>query len=206
MTLTASIGKSAGLGGEEVSLASEPADPFGEIGAWRALELRNAGVLEIPNSWYVEDYHNGLSEVRHGSVIQHICRTLTAYPHKDRKAGADFSFEVIVYWWTRLDGQPLAPPKNVIERLQEQQLDSLRLRFADVYSFGRTESYGGRTVNALTTETFSISDYAVRIKNLAFEEGNRLYAVTVGYPAHEESAWDSVLNRIMGGWNLSSRE
>jgi hypothetical protein len=206
MTLAASFGReTSGVGGEEVSLASESADPFGENGVWRALELRNAGAMEIPGSWYVEDYHNGLSEVRHGSVIQHICRTLTAYPHGDRKTGADFSFEVIVYWWTRLDGRPLSPPRDVIGKLQEQQLDSLQRRFADISSFERTETYGGYTVDALTIETLSVSDYAVRFKNLAFEKGNKLYAVAMGYPAHEEPAWESVLDRMMGSWKLPDR-
>lgn len=203
LTLAASLGQDAGIGGEEISLASEPTDPFGESGAWRALELRNAGALEIPNSWYVEDYHNGMSEVRHGSVIQHICRTLTAYPYGNRKTGSDFLFEVIVYWWTRLDGRPLLPPRDVVGKLQEQQLDSLQRRFSDIASFERLETYGGRTVDALTTETLSVVvDYAVRFKNLAFENGNKLYAVTMAYPAHEEPAWESVLDNIMSRWNL----
>ena len=158
--------------------------------------------MEMPDSWHVEDYRDGLSEVRHGSVIQYICRALTAHPYGNRETVADFLFEVIVYWWTRLDGQPLPPPREVVVKLQEQQLDSLQRRFADISSFERTETYGGRAVDALTMETLSVSDYAVRFKNLAFEQGNKLYAVTVGYPAHEEPAWESVLNRIMDRWNL----
>jgi hypothetical protein len=205
MALAASFGSEAGVEGEKTSLASESADPFGEGGAWRAYELRNAGALELPSSWHVEDSRSELSEVRRGRVIQHICRALTAYPYGDRETGADFLFEVIVYWWTRLDGRPLPPPKDIVGKLQEQQLDSLQRRFADISSFERTETYGGRPVDALTMETFSVSDYAVRFKNLAFEHGDKLYAVTMGYPAHEESAWESVLNRVMGGWDLQGK-
>jgi hypothetical protein len=207
MALAASFGREAGGGGGggKISLASEPAGPFGEAGEWRAHELRNAGALELPGSWHVEDGLNELSEVRRGRVIQHICRALTAYPYGDREAGADFLFEVIVYWWTRLDGRPLPPPKDVVGKLQEQQLDSLQRRFADISSFERTETYGGRSVDALTMETLSVSDYAVRFKNLAFEHGNKLYAVTMGYPAHEEPAWESVLDRVMGGWALPGK-
>jgi hypothetical protein len=200
VSLAASFGR--GAGEEDASLAHEPADPFGESGAWRALELRNAGSLEMPGSWQTEDGRSGLSEVRHGSVIQYICRALTAYPYGNRETGADFLFEVVVYWWTRLDGRPLPLPKRVVGRLQEQQLDSLQRRFADISSFERTETYGGRPVDALTMETLSVSDYPVRFKNLAFEQGGRLYAVMVGYPAHEEPAWESVLDRIMDGWDL----
>jgi hypothetical protein len=198
--------EAAGVGGEEISLAAgESADPFGEKGGWRALSLRNAGAMEIPGSWHVENGRSELSELRHGSAVQYICRALTAYPYENREAGADFLFEVIVYWWTHLDGQPLPPPGEVVGKLQEQQLDSLQRRFADIASFERMETYGGRTVNALTMETLSVSDYAVRFKNLAFKEGNKLYAVAVGYPAHEEPAWESVLDRIMGCWNLPGR-
>jgi hypothetical protein len=207
VALTASFDKETlDAGRDEVSLAAaaEAADPFGEAGGWRVLELPDAGAMEIPGSWRVENTGGERSQVRHGEVVQNIRRSLTAHPYGNREGGPDFLFEVVVYWWTRSDGRPLSPPWEVVGKLQEQQLDSLRRSLGDagIASMERTETYGGRAMDALTVETLSVSTYAVRFKNLAFKEGEKLYAVMAGYPAHEESAWESLLDRLMGCWRF----
>jgi hypothetical protein len=177
------------------STASPPED------AWQTIELLDAGTIEIPGAWYVENNNGKLRRIREGNVVEHIREALTARPYGQREDGLDFALELLVYWWSHVDGRVLPLPRGALDKVQDHQLESFQQNFPDVtlYEKTRTEREG-RAVDVLTVETRSIPHQDVRFKNLAFEYGDKLYSLTVGYPAYEEHAWASSLDRILQRW------
>ena len=168
---------------------------------WRALELQDAGVMELPDTWYVESINGQHTQAQNGDAIQHIRWALTARPYKERKNKLDFAFEVVVYWWTWGDGQSMPLPAEILGKVQDHQFQSLKENFPDsVLCERRTAARGGRETGVLTVETHSIPGHALRIKNITFRYGERLYSLTAGYPAHEEAAWDSEVDDILQRW------
>ncbi|MDR2527648.1 MAG: DUF1795 domain-containing protein [Synergistaceae bacterium] len=168
---------------------------------WQVLELLDAGVMELPDSWYVESSNGEYTQARNGDAIQHIREALTTRPYRERKGGLDFAFEVVVYWWTRSDGRSLPLPREILDKVQDHQLQSLKESFPDVKVRERSAAErGGREVDVLTVETHSVPGHTLRFKNVAFRRGERLYSLTAGYPAHEEGAWDADIDDILRRW------
>ena len=168
---------------------------------WQNLELFDAGVMEIPASWYVEDSNGQDRRIEHGQVVQHVRVVLLARPCGQREKGPNFAFEVIVYRWTHRNGQRLSPPAGALPRLQDRQFESLQRNYPDITDSIRAQSsHEGYTVDAMTVETRAVPGYVIRFKNLAFERNDRLYCLMVGYPAEEEHEWESRLNDILRRW------
>lgn len=171
---------------------------------WQTLELFDAGIMEIPSSWYVEDSNGKHHQVEHGEVVQHIREALVVRPYGQTERGLDYALEVQVYWWTRKSGKILSPSADAPEKVQEQQFDALMRTYPDIVAPDRSKIVqGDRTVSVLTAETRSIPHYIVRFKNLVFEEEGKLCCLTVGYPAGEEYVWEIMLDRILWRWRPS---
>ncbi|MDR1874212.1 MAG: hypothetical protein LBQ90_04255 [Synergistaceae bacterium] len=170
---------------------------------WRHLELLDAGVMEIPASWYVEDSNGTLRSFEQGQTVQYVREALTAHTFGLPERGPDFVFEVYVYRWTRRDGSGLPPSSEALNRMQETQEQEFVQLFPDVTVFEKTrDDRDGRAVSVLTVETRSIPGYVVRLKNLVFEEDGRLFSLTLSYPADEESGWTTLLERILRRWRI----
>lgn len=170
---------------------------------WQSLELFDAGTLEIPESWYVEDSNGKDHRVQHAKVVQHVREALTVRPYGQKIEGLDFALEILVYWWARENGQMLPPPEDALNKTQEHQFELLKQDYPDIVSRSKTRSeYPKRTVSALTMETRALPGHVVRFKNVAFQHGEKLYFLTVGYPAEEEYTWDVTLDRILWRWRI----
>ena len=179
---------------EKLSILEEP---------WQTLELWDAGVMEIPGSWYVEDSNGKQQQIRNGDAVQHIREALLVRPYGQREEGLDFAFELHVHWWTRANGRMLSPPQAALEKGQQYQYESFQNLFGDVVTYEKTRSeHQELKISTLTVETHSIPGHSVRFKNIAFEHGEKLFFLTVGYPSHEEEIWEIALDRILWRWRL----
>jgi hypothetical protein len=169
--------------------------------AWQILELTDAGILEIPGSWYVEDSNGNLTQARHDGSEQYIREALTALPYGQRESGLDFAFELMVYWWRNLSEHMLSPPRGIVDRIQENQLDSIKREFSDIaYHDKELIELGGRVFSVLTIETNSIPGIVVRFKNIVLEHGDKVYTITVSYPAYEENFMSETLDLVLSRW------
>ena len=208
LSMFLSMGICVAFNGEEIppaagnisAAAKDPDSPVLEE-PWQILELWNAGVMEIPGSWYVEDSNGKHSRIQHGNTVQHIREALIVRPYGQREEGLDFALELLVYWWTNLNEKILPLPERALERTQEHQFESLQRSYPDIVSYKKTRTeHNGLVVDTVTTETRSIPGHVVRFKNIAFMHENRLYTLMVGYPAYEEQTWEVTLDRLLWRW------
>ncbi|MDR3265862.1 MAG: DUF998 domain-containing protein [Synergistaceae bacterium] len=170
---------------------------------WRSIVLFDAGLMEIPVSWYVDEDDRTNHRFEQGQIVQHTRNVLTARPYGLREQGPDFVLEVLVYRWARRDGRELPPPAEARNRMQERQYEEFTRLFPDVASSDRTRGdRGGRTADVLTAETRSVPGFVVRLRNLIFEEDNRLFSITVSYPVDEEPEWETTLDRVLRRWRI----
>lgn len=170
---------------------------------WESLELLDAGVWELPKSWYIEDSNGKLHVTRNGYVVQYVREVLAARPYGGRRqSGPDFAFEVLSYWWTREDGQLLLPPAGTVEKTLNHQLQALKQDYPDIEVVERIkrEEYGGWSLSSFTAETRLIPSYVVRFKNAVIRYESKLFFVTVSYPAEDEPYWEFLLARILRRW------
>ena len=171
--------------------------------AWQILKLTDAGVMEIPGDWYVEDSNGKLTQTRHEGSVQYVKEALTALPYGQREAGLDFAFELLAYWWTNLSGHVLHPPKGIVDKIQENQLEAVKLRFPDaaLHSMEVIE-LEGRPFSVLTIETSSVPGHVVRFKNIVLEHEYKVHTLTISYPAHEENFWSDTLGLVLSRWRF----
>ena len=168
---------------------------------WRVLDLMDAGTIEIPESWFVEDSNGKLHRNPGDDTIQYIREALTVRPYgNDKKAGLNYSLEILVYWWAQLNDRIQPPPSGALSKVQEHQLESLREEYPDLVPQRTSTKVGEKSLSVLTAETLSIPGYVVRFKHIAFEEQQRLYLLTVSYPEEEEATWEVVLDRFLWRW------
>jgi len=171
--------------------------------AWQTLELKDVGVLEIPGAWYVEDSNGKLAQAQHEGSVQHVREALTALLYGQREIGLDFALELMVYWWTNLNGHMLPPPKGIVDKIQENQFNSIKRNFPDI-TFHAKEAIElkERVFSVLTIETNSIRELVVRFKNIVLEHENKVYTFTMSYPAHEDKFWSGTLDTVLSRWRL----
>jgi hypothetical protein len=170
---------------------------------WQSIELFDAGTMEIPASWHVDDNVEANHKFEQGQTVQYARNALTARPYGLREQGPDFMFELLVYRWTRRDGRAMPPPAEARSRMQEQQYEEFARLFPDVASSDRARGErGGRLADVLTAETRSVPGYVVRLRNLIFEEDNQLFSLTMSYPVDEESEWEITLDRVLQRWRI----
>jgi len=192
------------LNREKTPLVFEtPASSRQEEEQWRILKLTDAGVLEIPGAWYVEDSNGKLTRTQHEGAMQYVREVLTARPYGQRETGLDYAFELLAYWWTNLSGNILSPPLGIVDKIQDNQFDSIKQEYPEIsfHTKGVIE-LGGRTFSVLTIETNSVRGLVVRFKNIVLEHEGKVYTLTVSYPAHEENVWSETLDQILSRWRL----
>ena len=192
------------LNREKTPLAFETSAPLRqEEERWRILKLTDAGVLEIPGAWDVEDSNGKLTRTQHERAVQYVREVLTASPYGRRSIGLDYAFELLAYWWTNLNGNMLSPSPGIVDRIQDNQFDFIKQEYPEISFHAKNViELEGRSFSVLTVETNSVRGFIVRFKNIVLEHEGKVYAFTVSYPANEEDAWSETLDQILSRWRL----